>query len=171
MTFNPLVVILKENKLVEPNYIDWERNLDIVLTAEEYKYVLTEIRDQTREILQPDLRAILQQAPSLPSRYTTHEEFKYVLVEVCPRKPDEGETDEESQAYQKWIKTNEMNLKEMLGDQNRAARRTAMKELINTTIVEGSPVTDHDLKMISLLNKLEILGAEIGGETQVDIIL
>ena len=43
MAFNPLVVILKENKLIGPNYIDWKRNLDIVLTAEEYKFVLTEV--------------------------------------------------------------------------------------------------------------------------------
>ena len=42
MTFNPLAVILKENKLTSPNYIDRKRNLDIVLTAEEYKYVLFE---------------------------------------------------------------------------------------------------------------------------------
>ena len=42
MTFNPLAIILKENKLTGPNYIDWKRNLDIVLTAESYKFVLTE---------------------------------------------------------------------------------------------------------------------------------
>ena len=40
--FNPLAVILKEHKLTEPNYIDQKRNLDIMLTAEEYKYVLTQ---------------------------------------------------------------------------------------------------------------------------------
>ena len=46
MAFNPLAVILKENKLIRPNYIDWKRNLDIVLTAEEYKFVLTEVCSQ-----------------------------------------------------------------------------------------------------------------------------
>ena len=43
MTFNPLAVILKENKLIGPNYIDWKRNLDIVLAAKEYKFLLTEV--------------------------------------------------------------------------------------------------------------------------------
>ena len=43
MAFNPLVVILKENKLDETNYIDWKRNLDIILTAENYKIVLTDL--------------------------------------------------------------------------------------------------------------------------------
>ena len=42
-SFNPLVVILKENKLTEPNYIEWKRNLNLVLIAQEYKFVLTEV--------------------------------------------------------------------------------------------------------------------------------
>jgi len=41
-SFNPLATILTQNKLEGPNYVDWKRNLDIVLTAEEYKFVLTE---------------------------------------------------------------------------------------------------------------------------------
>ena len=41
-SFSPLMSILRENKLTGPNYVDWKRNLNIVLTAEEYKYVLTE---------------------------------------------------------------------------------------------------------------------------------
>ena len=42
-SFNPLSIILKENKLTEPNYIDWKQNLNLVLTAEEYKFVLTDV--------------------------------------------------------------------------------------------------------------------------------
>ena len=38
--FNPLAAILTQNKLTGTNYVDWKRNLDIVLTAEGYKYVL-----------------------------------------------------------------------------------------------------------------------------------
>ena len=40
-SFSPLVAILNQNKLTGSNFIDWKRNLDIVLTAEEHKYVLT----------------------------------------------------------------------------------------------------------------------------------
>ena len=46
-----------------------------------------------------------------------------------------------------------------------------MKDLMNTTMAETTPVRDHVLKMIGLLNELKILGAEINGESQVDIIL
>ncbi|XP_057505686.1 uncharacterized protein LOC130788979 [Actinidia eriantha] len=64
-----------------------------------------------------------------------------------------------------------MSLKEMIRDQNRATRFVAMRDLMNTTMVEETPVRDHVLKMISLLNKLKILGSNIDGKTQVDIIL
>ncbi|XP_057962249.1 uncharacterized protein LOC131153810 [Malania oleifera] len=117
MFFNPLVVILKENKLVGPNYTDWKRNLDIVLAAEEYKYVLVEHQ-------------------SMPSMFDIM-----------------------------W------NLKKMFGNQNCATRQTAMKECTNTTMAEGTLVKDHVLKMIGFLNELEILGAEINREIQVDIVL
>ena len=40
---NPLSVTLKENKLIDPNYIDWNCNLNLVLTVKGYKFVLTEI--------------------------------------------------------------------------------------------------------------------------------
>ena len=48
-SFNPLAVILKENKLTGPNYIDWKRNLNLVLTAQEYKFVLTNVCPPTPE--------------------------------------------------------------------------------------------------------------------------
>ena len=47
----------------------------------------------------------------------------------------------------------------------------AMKDLMNTTMAKTTPIRDHVLKMIGLLNELEILGVEIDGESQVDIIL
>ena len=59
----------------------------------------------------------------------------------------------------------------MFGEQNHAARQVAMRALLNTKMAEGTPVRDHVLKMIAHLNELEILGAEIDGESQVDIVL
>ena len=41
-SFSPLVAILNQNKLTRSNYVDWKRNLDIVLTAKEHKFVLYE---------------------------------------------------------------------------------------------------------------------------------
>jgi len=43
--------------------------------------------------------------------------------------------------------------------------------VMNTKISKGTPVRENVLKMIGYLNVLEVLGAEIDGETQVDMIL
>ena len=59
-----------------------------------------------------------------------------------------------------------MNLKEMFGEQNRAGRQVVMRALLNTKMIEGSPVQDHVLKMITHLNELEILGAEIDSKSR-----
>ncbi|XP_049410489.1 uncharacterized protein LOC125873645 [Solanum stenotomum] len=157
--FNPLSSIVNQNKLDGPNYVDWKQNLDIVLTFEGYKFV---------------------------------------LVEECPIKSADP-TDDEFQAYDKWVKADNMgrcnilasmanvlqhqhqsmtsaydmlvSLKEMLGEQNRVAKQTAMKSLLTTKMVEGSFVREHVLKLMSYLNELEILGAEIDKESQVEMIL
>ncbi|KAL5550459.1 hypothetical protein UlMin_000635 [Ulmus minor] len=42
MSFNPLSVVLSENKLIGENFTDWKHNLNIVLTSEKYKFVLLE---------------------------------------------------------------------------------------------------------------------------------
>ena len=41
-SFSPLIIILNQNKLTGSNYVDWKKNLDIVLIVEEHKYVLTQ---------------------------------------------------------------------------------------------------------------------------------
>ena len=38
-----MLTILKDNKLTGTNYVDWKINLNLVLTAEDYAFVLTEI--------------------------------------------------------------------------------------------------------------------------------
>ncbi|XP_070023331.1 uncharacterized protein LOC142175684 [Nicotiana tabacum] len=151
-SFNPLTSILDQNKLEGPNYVDWKRNLDNVLTAEGYKFV---------------------------------------IIEECPEKL-ENATDDQVKAYDKWVKADEMtrcyifsfmvnvlqhqhqsmesaydmleSLKEMFDEQNRAAKQTSMKALLNTNMAEGLSIRDHVLKMVSLLNELEILGAVIDKE-------
>ncbi|XP_016494090.1 uncharacterized protein LOC107813346 [Nicotiana tabacum] len=143
-SFNSLTSILNQNKSEGPNYVDWKRNLDIVLTAEDYKFVITE---------------------------------------KCPEKP-ENATDDQVKAYDKWVKAEEMaiqsmrsaydmleSLKEMFGEQNRAAKQTATKALLNTKMAKGSSVMDHVLKIMSLLNELDVLGAVIDKESQVEMVL
>nr|XP_016478993.1 PREDICTED: uncharacterized protein LOC107800349 [Nicotiana tabacum] len=63
------------------------------------------------------------------------------------------------------------SLKEIFNEKNRAAKQTAMKSLLNTKMAEGSSVRDHVLKMMGLLNELEVLGAVIDKESQVEMVL
>lgn len=158
-SFNFFATRWNQNNLIGPNYIDWKHNLDIVLTIKGHKYVL-----------------------SLP----------------CPKFPVLEASEEDKKRYHLWQKSNEMakyyiltsvsnvikhqmqnlslasdimvSLKEMFGEQICAAWSGTMRVLLNAKMAEGTSVQEHCLKMISMLNVLEVLGAEIDRESQVDMI-
>ena len=64
-----------------------------------------------------------------------------------------------------------LSLKEMFGEQGCFARQEAMRQIYNTKMAERSSVKEHCLTMISNLNTLEVLGVDIDGESQVNMIL
>ena len=64
-----------------------------------------------------------------------------------------------------------LSLKEMFSEQGHLARQDTMKLILNTKMAQGTSVREHCLKIISYLNTLEVLGADIDGESQVDMIL
>ena len=43
MSYNSINLILITNKSIKPNYVNWKRNLDILLTLEELKLATQEI--------------------------------------------------------------------------------------------------------------------------------
>ena len=134
--------------------MNWKRNLNIVLTAEDHKYVLTQ---------------------------------------TCQDFSDSDTPFDERNRYDRWHKSNDMakcyimasisnvlqhqmhditlasdimlSLKEMFGIQGRSARQEIMRTLLNTQMAEGTPIRYHCLGMISYLNELEILGAEIDSDS------
>ena len=61
-----------------------------------------------------------------------------------------------------------LGITEMFGEQGHSARQETMRQIYNTKMVEGTSVREHCLKMISHLNTLEVLGADIDGESQAD---
>ena len=80
MSYNPINHIVTTNKLTEPNYMDWKRSLDIVLTSKELKWVTQEERDnyhnwqkvdqKTKCIILGSLDTVLQhQYMSMPTTY------------------------------------------------------------------------------------------------------
>ena len=64
-----------------------------------------------------------------------------------------------------------LNLNEMFGKQGRFARQKTMRQIYNTKMTYSTSVGEHCLRMISNLNTLEVLGADIDEEFQVDMIL
>ena len=58
-----------------------------------------------------------------------------------------------------------LSLKEMLGEQYRLAKQETIRQIYNTKMTEGTSVKEHCLRMISHLNTLEFLGADIDGES------
>ena len=59
----------------------------------------------------------------------------------------------------------------MFGEQDRSARQETMRQIYNTKMNEGTLVREHCLRMISHLNTLDVLGVDIDGESQADMIL
>ena len=159
-SFNPLSVILKENILTGLNYIDWKRNLNLVLTTEEYKFVLTDVCPH-----EPDSDSSKEKVEAYQTWRKADEMTRcYILASMSNVLQHQHE--HMATAYDMML-----NLKEMFGDQNRAGRQVAMKALLNTKMAEGTPVRNHVLKKIAHLNDLEIMGAEIDGKTWVDIVV
>ena len=49
----------------------------------------------------------------------------------------------------------------MFGEHGKLDKKIAMQKIMNAKMLEGTPVREHVLKMISFLNELETLGANI----------
>ena len=63
------------------------------------------------------------------------------------------------------------NLADIFGDQTRQAKQVVIRKLMNYRMRPGTSVRVHMLEVIALLNDMEIMGAIIDEETQVDMVL
>ncbi|XP_077222061.1 uncharacterized protein LOC143855891 [Tasmannia lanceolata] len=159
-SFNPLARILEDNKLIIPNYIDWKRNLMLVLTAVKVYWVLTTAEPEEPTIDAPQAERDRKQ------KWTDDNEMAkcYILGSM---------SNVLQHQHVRMATTAEimLNVKELFGVQNRTARLIVIKGLVCTKMVDGNPVRDHMLKMMGFLNELDILGAIMDAEMQIDILL
>ena len=146
--------------MTRPNYVDRKRNLDILLTFKEYKYVLTEKCSNLSTTNVPRLKK------ERYKKWVKTDEMTrcYILLSISSILQHQPKD---------YLSTTDMilSLKEVFGEQRRPARQIAMRVLMNTKMSEETPMRDHVLKMFDHLNTLEILGGEIDVESQIDIIL
>ena len=140
-SFSPLVTILNQNKLTGSNYVDWKRNLDIVLIAKEHKFVLN------------------QPCPNFPSLDApSGEKQQYDHWQKCNELAKCYILASISNVLQHQMQDVELasdimlSLKEMFGEQGRSARQDTMRLILNTKMAQGTPIREHCLKMISYLN-------------------
>ena len=119
-SFSPLVAFLNQNKLTGSNYVDWKRNLDIVLTVEEYKYVLTQ------PCPRPSLDAPLEEKQRYDRCQKSNEMAKcYILASISNVL--------QYQMQDMELASNIMfSLKEMFGEEVRSAKQDTMRLLLNT---------------------------------------
>ena len=59
----------------------------------------------------------------------------------------------------------------MFGEQGRSVRQETIRQIYNTKMAKGTSVREHCLRMISNMNTSEVLGADVNGESRVDMIL
>ncbi|KAH9782875.1 hypothetical protein KPL71_009102 [Citrus sinensis] len=159
-SLSPLTIILSQNKLTGENYIDWKINLFIVLTAEKYKYVLTQpcppvsVDDAHRN--QRRLYEKWQKANEMAKCYILSSisnilQTKHQNLEIATEIMD--------------------SLQQMFGQSTRSARQAALKGIMNSKMGKGTRVCDHVLKMMDNLNEAEIQETQIDDNSKIDMVL
>ncbi|KAL0293299.1 UNVERIFIED_CONTAM: hypothetical protein Sradi_6945700 [Sesamum radiatum] len=148
MSKNSLTLIIDTNKFNGTNYNDWLRNLKII----------SDFKNQD-----------------------------YVLEEPLPTALPEGSSPQERLTFDKWLEDNRkvrsiilasmtnkiqkqydrledvpsimLRMKEVYAVPDRHIRYAAIKAFFGTKMAEGSSVQSHDVKMLSLVEKLKDLKA------------
>lgn len=59
----------------------------------------------------------------------------------------------------------------MFCHKGKSTRQVVIKTIMNTKIIEGTPIRKHLIHMIELFNEMKIHEVEITGETKVNMIL
>ena len=119
----------------------------------------------------------------------TSEELKWVTQEIAHSTPNEHSTQEERDNYHSWHRPDKktkciilrsldnvlqhqhmsmpttydihVNIHEMFGGKGKPIRQASLKAIMDAKMSKGTPLRDHMIRMVRLLNKMEILGVKI----------
>ena len=151
--------ILDTNKLTGPNYVDWLRNLKIVLSSEKLSYILDT----------PSLNPLGDDATEedMPTYKMWQNDSTTVGCIMLASMSNELQRQHDGMEPQSIL----LNLKELYGEQSRAARYEISKQLFRARMSEGSSVQAHVLRMIDLITRLGQLGFFMDSELNQDLIL
>ncbi|KAL5579677.1 hypothetical protein UlMin_012119 [Ulmus minor] len=115
MSFNPLSVILSQNKLIGENFTDWKRNLNIVLTYENHKFLLL-------EACPPE--------PAANAAKAVKDAYEKWIVS-------------DDMAWMRTAAEIMTSVQAMFGETSTCARFEAVKAIMNSRMKLGTPVRDH----------------------------
>ena len=131
--------ILDSNKLTNPNYVVWLRNLKIMLTQEKISYILDA----------PEPQPIGSDA--IEKEVATYKMWQNDSLTVncimLTSMTNELQRQHESMDTQSIL----LNLKELYREQSRTARYEISKQLFQARMIEGQFIQDHILKIIDLI--------------------
>nr|XP_027124246.1 uncharacterized protein LOC113740935 [Coffea arabica] len=154
-----LRTILTDCKLNDTNFLDWHRNVLIVLTHEKIEYVLDGPMPQEPE---PTAPAAVRNA------YKKHKDDnrEASCIMIASMTPQLQQQHMNMGAYDIV-----QHLRELFEQQSRTVRYDTSKELFRCKMAEGAPVAPHVLKIIGLIEKLAELGFKMDQELNVDLVL
>ncbi|XP_073313517.1 uncharacterized protein [Primulina huaijiensis] len=157
---NSLYVILDQNKLTVPNYLDWLRNLKIILNSKKIAYVLKQ--DPPK---QAKSNAIVEELAKLDKWWHHDLHAKsYMLASMSNELQRRfGEAVNAADIYDQ--------LQEFYGEQMRPLKHAIVKKLMTSCLREGASVHEHGVRMIGLIEMLVVLDLVIPNELATEILL
>ncbi|XP_056694470.1 uncharacterized protein [Spinacia oleracea] len=148
--------ILEKEKLRGKNFLDWQRNLQIVLMQEEKEYVLEEAMPEAVG------EGVTQAA--LNRWIDANKDVKCLMLATMSA--DLKKTFINSDAF-----TIISDLKKMFQDLARVERFETHRQILETKLKKGEPVSPRALKMIGLIENMSRLDQQFSQEMAVDTIL
>ena len=143
---NPLSVILDQNRLTGPNFVDWLRNLKVVLASERILYVLNQKPPTTLPI-----EASQEERDTLDKWKDDDLQVRCIMWASM--------STEIHQQHEKYDSAKEilLHLQELFGELSRTARYKISKRLFRAKMREGEDVGTHVNSMIRSIEELASL--------------
>ena len=141
--------VLENNKLNETNYVDWIRNLRIVLRAANKEDVL-----DNPLLEEPPADAPAAERNAYRRAVDKDREVSYLML-ACME--PELQMQNNHAAHDMIVA-----LRDMFQTQARTERFSVSKAFAETKLVEGAPVGPHVINMVGYIQRLEKLGFPLG---------
>ncbi|KAK8661417.1 hypothetical protein V6N13_091022 [Hibiscus sabdariffa] len=151
--------LLEKEKLNGINFLDWFRNLRIVLKQERKEYVI-------EEAVPNDPGAKAPRADKDKFKKHMDDMLDVGCLMLATMTPKLQKQHEDMVAYEMI-----QNLKEIYEGQARQERYETSKALFQCKMSEGSPVGAHVIKMMGYIQTLEKLGFALNDELAIDVVL